>query len=143
MLKGISPLISSELLAILHRMGHGDRLVFADAFFPAHSLGPTVLEAAGLEITDLLEAVLPLFTLDQYVEAPLTMMQAVEGDELDPAVATTYEAIVANHEPDRARIRYIDRYAFYDEAATSYAIVLTGSAQKYANLMVAKGVTPV
>ncbi len=31
MLKGISPLISSELLAILHRMGHGDRLVFADA----------------------------------------------------------------------------------------------------------------
>lgn len=142
MLKGISPLISSDLLATLHRMGHGDRLVFADAFFPAYSMGPPVVAAAGLQITDLLKAVLPLFTLDQYVEAPLTMMQAVAGDQLDPAVAADYEAIVTSFEPDRARIRYVERQAFYDEAKTSFAIVLTGAAKKYANLMVGKGVTP-
>lgn len=143
MLKGISPLVSSELLATLHRMGHGDRLVFADAFFPAFSLGPPVVVAAGLEITDLLGAVLPLFTLDQYTGSPLTMMQAVPGDELDPEVAASYQSVVAGFEPDRAQVRYVERHAFYEEAATSFAIVLTGSARKYANLMIAKGVTPI
>lgn len=34
MLIGIAPLISSELLTVLHRMGHGDELVLADAHFP-------------------------------------------------------------------------------------------------------------
>jgi L-fucose mutarotase len=122
-------------------MGHGDRLVFADAFFPGYSLGPPVVTASGLEITDLLGAVLPLFTLDQYTDSPLTMMQAVPGDELDPEVAASYQTVVANFEPDRAHIRYVERHAFYEEAATSFAIVLTGSARKYANLMIAKGVT--
>ena len=31
MLIGIPPLISPDLLAVLHRMGHGDEIVFADA----------------------------------------------------------------------------------------------------------------
>ena len=30
MLKGISPLLSPELLSILSRMGHGDEIVLAD-----------------------------------------------------------------------------------------------------------------
>ena len=34
MLRGISPLISPELLAVLARMGHGDEIVLADAHFP-------------------------------------------------------------------------------------------------------------
>ncbi|MDR1306670.1 MAG: fucose isomerase, partial [Treponema sp.] len=34
MLIGISPVISPELLDALFRMGHGDELVLADAFFP-------------------------------------------------------------------------------------------------------------
>ncbi|HAH70890.1 MAG TPA: ribose ABC transporter, partial [Succinivibrionaceae bacterium] len=35
MLKGISPLITPELLYALSAMGHGDALVIADANFPA------------------------------------------------------------------------------------------------------------
>ena len=35
MLKGISPLLSPELLHILASMGHGDEIVLADANFPA------------------------------------------------------------------------------------------------------------
>ena len=40
MLKTISPLISPELLKVLAEMGHGDEIIFSDAHFPAHSMGP-------------------------------------------------------------------------------------------------------
>ena len=39
MLKGISPIISPELLKIIAEMGHGDELVLADANFPGTSSG--------------------------------------------------------------------------------------------------------
>ena len=39
MLKGISPIISPELLKALAEMGHGDELVIADGNFPCHSTG--------------------------------------------------------------------------------------------------------
>ena len=35
MLKGISPLISPDLLKVLAQMGHGDEIVLSDAHFPA------------------------------------------------------------------------------------------------------------
>lgn len=86
MLKGISPLISPDLLKALASMGHGDEIILADAHFPADSFNERVLRADGLRIPNLLEAILPLFELDAYVPAPLAMMAAVEGDQLDPSV---------------------------------------------------------
>ena len=79
MLKGISPLISPELLATLARMGHGDEIVLADAHFPGDSFNLNVIRADGLRIADLLDAILPLFELDAYVPTPLFMMAAVEA----------------------------------------------------------------
>ena len=35
MLKGISPILTPELLKIIAEMGHGDELVLADGNFPA------------------------------------------------------------------------------------------------------------
>jgi len=52
MLRGISPLLSPELLAALYRMGHGDALVLADAHFPGESLGRRVLRADGLDLPE-------------------------------------------------------------------------------------------
>ena len=66
MLKNISPLISPDLLKVLAQMGHGDEIIFADAHFPAHSMGPQVLRADGVSVSDLLGAVIPLFELDSY-----------------------------------------------------------------------------
>ena len=39
MLKGISPILTPELLKIIAEMGHGDELVLADGNFPAASIG--------------------------------------------------------------------------------------------------------
>ena len=55
MLKGISPLISPELLSVLYRMGHGDEIVLADAHFPGDACGQRVVRADGLRIASLLD----------------------------------------------------------------------------------------
>lgn len=143
MLKGISPLLSPELLALLFRMGHGDELVLADAHFPGETFNPRVLRADGLRIPALLEAILPLFELDAYVDDPLVMMAAVEGDTLDPAVEQSYLVPIGRHAPAAPVIRRIERFAFYDRARSAFAVVMTGETAKYGNIILKKGVTPV
>ena len=39
MLKGVDKIVSPLLLKALCEMGHGDKLVIADANFPSHSVG--------------------------------------------------------------------------------------------------------
>jgi len=142
MLKGISPLISPELLEVLARMGHGDEIILADAHFPGESFNGRVLRADGLRIPDLLEAILPLFELDSYVPAPLTMMAAVAGDELDPKVEESYLKAIHKTNPNVAPIARIDRFDFYDKARGAFAVLMTGETAKYGNILLKKGVTP-
>ena len=142
MLKGISPLLSPELLALLHRMGHGDEIVLADAHFPGHTFNHNVVRADGLKIPALLDAILPLFELDSYVDAPLVMMAAVKGDQLDPSVEASYRAVIDRHAPAKPVIARIDRFAFYDRAKAAFAVVMTGETAKYGNILLKKGVTP-
>ncbi len=142
MLKGISPLLSPQLLEVLCRMGHGDELVLADAHFPGESLGVPVVRADGLRIPALLDALLPLLELDSYVDAPVVMMDAVPGDRLDPAVEASYRAAIDRHAPHTAAIKRIERFAFYERARRAFVIVMTGETAKYGNVLLKKGVTP-
>ncbi|NLC56129.1 MAG: L-fucose mutarotase [Armatimonadetes bacterium] len=142
MLKGISPLLSPELLAVLARMGHGDEIVLADAHFPGETFGQRVLRADGLRIADLLDAILPLFELDSYVDAPVVMMAAVPGDTLDPAVEQAYRAVIDRHAPATPPIARIERFTFYERARAAFAVVMTGETAKYGNVILKKGVTP-
>lgn len=142
MLKGISPLLSPELLAVLARMGHGDEIVLADAHFPGDTFNGRVIRADGLRIPDLLEAILPLFELDAYVDAPLVMMAAVAGDNLDPQVERDYLVPIRKHAPAAPAISRIDRFAFYERAEKAFAVVMTGELAKYGNILLKKGVTP-
>ena len=142
MLKGISPLISPELLATLASMGHGDEIVLADAHFPGHTFNEHVIRADGLAINQLLDAILPLFELDAYDEAPVVMMAAVEGDQLDPCVEESYLVPIKKHAPDFAKVNRIGRFDFYDRAEEAFAVVMTGETAKYGNILLKKGVTP-
>lgn len=142
MLKGISPLISPELLATLSTMGHGDEIVLADAHFPGDSFNSFVIRADGLRIPDLLEAILPLFELDSYVPHPLVMMAPVAGDQLDPSVEERYLERIHITNPQVAPIERIDRFEFYERTKNAFAVVMTGEAVKYGNILLKKGVTP-
>ena len=143
MLKGISPLISPDLLSVLSRMGHGDEIVLADAHFPGETFNSMVLRADGQKIADLLAAILPLFELDAYVAHPLVMMAAVPGDTLDPLVEEGYLSSIHQTNPSVAPIERIDRFAFYERAKSAFAVVMTGETAKYGNIILKKGVTPI
>lgn len=143
MLKGISPLLSPDLLSILARMGHGDEIVLADAHFPGETIGQRVVRADGLRIPDLLAAILPLFELDSYVDDPVVMMAPVPGDVLDPSVEASYRAVIDRFAPQTPPIVRIDRFAFYERARKAFCVVMTGETAKYGNIILKKGVTPV
>ncbi|MDW0616426.1 L-fucose mutarotase [Mannheimia haemolytica] len=143
MLKGIHPAISPDLLKVLAEMGHGDELVLSDAHFPAHSIHQNVIRADGLSVATLLEGISALFEFDQYVEAPLAMMQAVKGDTLDPSVEERYLNAIKKVNGTAPKIERVERFAFYDRAKNAYAVVITSELAKYGNIIIKKGVTPV
>ena len=139
MLIGVSPVISPELIGVLHRMGHGDEIVLADAFFPGDTCNSRVIRADGIRIPQLLEGILRLINLDSYVPAPVAMMAPVPGDSLDPEVEKRYRAKLSYD----GKIERMERYAFYERAKKAYAVVLTGETVKYGNIIIKKGVVSV
>ncbi len=140
MLKGISPLLSPELLKVLAEMGHGDELVIGDANFPAQSMGQRCVREDGHGGVALLDAILSLFPLDTFVDAPVTLMQVVPGTlDGDPPIWKDFHATVAKHQPGTA-IAQIERFAFYDRARKAYACIATGERSLYACIILKKGV---
>ncbi len=111
MLKGIPSILSPELLKILMEMGHGD----------------------------MLDAILQLFPLDPYVEAPVSLMEVMPGDPVETPIWDEYAAIIEKHEPG-TKIGHIERFQFYETAKRAYAIVATGESALYTNIILQKGV---
>ena len=141
MLKGISPVVSPDLLKALAEMGHGDEIVFSDAHFPAQRyerLGVRVIRADGLAADTLLKGISPLFELDTY-EIPVAMTAPVPGDTLDPEVEAAYRKALGYE----GKIDFVSRQALYERAGKTYAVVITGETRKYGNIFLKKGVTPV
>ena len=139
MLKGIPPILGPELLATLRAMGHGDEIVIADANFPATFLGPKTHRAEGITATDMLEAILTLMPLDDFVDVAAIGMAVVDDPDARPPVYADFETIMARHEP-QARFATIERFAFYDRAKTASAVVQTGETRLYGNIILKKGV---
>lgn len=140
MLKGISKLISPELLKILMEMGHGDEIILADGNFPAASHAARLIRADGHDIPELLEAVLQLFPLDTYSEHPVGLMAVVPGDPVETPIWNIYQSTVDTNEGRNISFEYIERFAFYERAKKAYAIVATGEGALYANIILRKGV---
>ena len=90
MLKGISSIISPDLIKILMEMGHGDEIVLADGNFPAASVAQRLSRSDGNQLPQLLEAVLRLFPLDTFVEHPAAVMAVVPGDSSKPTIWEKY-----------------------------------------------------
>ena len=143
MLKNIPKILSPEMLKVLCEMGHSDRIVIADANFPAESMGKNaiVIRADGHSATDMLDAILTVFPLDTYVESPVRLMQVMPGDPVETPIWDEYKEIVAKHD-DRGVEAFgeYERFEFYEEAKKCYAIIATGESALYANLILQKGV---
>ena len=142
MLKGISPMLSPELLKVLCEMGHSDTIVIADGNFPAETMGKDaiVIRMDGHGVPEILQAILGVFPLDQYVEKPVSLMERVPGDTADISIWKTYEEMIAKEDPRGTTvIRTLERFAFYEEAKKAYAIIATSETSQYANILLQKG----
>ena len=142
MLIGIDPVISPELLDTLFRMGHGDEIVLGDAFFPGASMNSRVIRADGIRIPALLNGILALINLDSYVASPLVMMAPASGDTLDESVEKSYRAVIDKRWPGTPPIERMERFAFYERTKKAFAVLVTGEAVKYGNIILKKGVIP-
>lgn len=140
MLKGLSPLLSPELLKMLAEMGHGDEIVLADANFPAASHARRLVRADGHSVAALLKEILALFPLDTFVESPAFVMQPVDESAGEPPVWVDYRQVIETAEGRAIPLQPIERFAFYDRAREAYAIVATGETALYGNLIMKKGV---
>ena len=138
MLKNIPKIVSPALLKVLCEMGHGDEIVIADGNFPAETYGQRVIRADGLGGEEVLDAVLSLIPLDTYALENLLLMQTTNGDPT-PEIWDKYFTIAKKHD-DNLREGTIERFAFYERAKKAYAVIATGEAKIYANVIIKKGV---
>ncbi len=138
MLKGISPIISPELLKILMEMGHGDEIVIGDGNFPAASCAQRLVRLDGHGVTEVLDAILALMPLDTYVDLPASLMATTNGDPT-PEIWADYKKVLAKYD-EKTDMCELERFEFYDRAKAAYAVVATGETAVYANIILKKGV---
>ncbi len=138
MLKGLSPLLSPDLLHVLASMGHGDEIVLADANFPAATHAKRLVHMPGTSAPAVLDAVLSVLPLDDFVAQPALTMQVVGDAGARPPVVDDFDAVLRQHGFGASSA--LERFAFYERAAKAFAIVATGETRIYGNLLLKKGV---
>ena len=139
MLKNIPPILGPDLLHILRAMGHGDEIAIVDANYPAEAAGPHLVRLDGLTATDVLDAILTVMPLDDFVDEAAICMQVVGDPNRREPVMDEFEAIIKRHEP-RMGLSSLERFAFYERVKAGYAIVQTGESRLYGNVLLKKGV---
>jgi L-fucose mutarotase len=139
MLKAIPPILSPDVLKILMEMGHGDELVLADGNFPAASVAQRLVRCDGNGTPALLDAILQVLPLDQYVTQPVALMAVVPGDLHKPTIWNQYSEIIGRRER-AVDFEYVERFAFYERAKRAYAVFATSERALYANVILKKGV---
>ena len=146
MLKNIPSILSPDLLAVLNEMGHGDRICIGDGNFPGASMagaeGAILIRADGHGVPALLDAILQVIPLDEYVETPAMIMEVMPQDkDLDIPIIDEYKKIVAKYDErgEKAFGSY-ERFEFYEQAKKCYCILQSGETAIYANIILQKGV---
>lgn len=139
MLKGVSPLLTPELLHVIAQMGHGDVLAIVDRNYPAHR-HPRVLPVSGSDTTNVAEAICQLFPVDTFVEPAAWRMvpqddTAFMGDS-HRAFARTLEAAEGRY----VEVAGVRRMDFYEQAAGAFAVVHTSDDRPYSCFLLMKGV---
>ena len=141
MLRCIPKILPPDLVKYMMEMGHSDYLVIADANFPGTAHAKRVIRMDSVCIPQLLEAMLPLYPLDTFIQDPVRLMRNL-GSEPVPEVWETYRSILKTHDKDSAftDFGFLDRLDFYHFAEQAYIIVQTGDNVCYGNIILQKGV---
>lgn len=141
MLRNIPKILPPELVKIMMEMGHSDVLIIADANFPGTAHAKKIIRMDGIMIPELLEAVLKLFPLDNFIDNPVRLMRNLPTEPV-PEIWETYRELLEKYDQDGAfhDFEFIDRLPFYEIAEDAVVIVQTGDESRYGNIILQKGV---
>ena len=144
MLIKINPILSPELLSTLRKMGHGDKLILADANFPADTMNKKVIRLDGVNIPDAAKAILSVFPLDSFlVSQGKTPISRMEVDEKPLELLDSHKEfinVVKEVSGSNWKVGSIERQNFYEEAKKSFVIVTTTDARPFSCFIMTKGV---
>jgi L-fucose mutarotase len=141
MLKSIDPLLSADLLWVLAAMGHGDDLALVDANHPAERIARStatgrLIRLPGLSMAQVARAILSVLPIDDFLPDPVRRMQVVGDPDTWPEVQ---KQVQAELDPPLV-LRGIERFAFYEAAKASFAVVQVGDPRPYGCFLFRKGV---
>jgi L-fucose mutarotase len=140
-LKNIPPVLSPDLLKILRAMGHGDEIAIVDGNYPADEHGRRVVRADGVSATTMLDAILSVMPLDDFVDcAAFRPAPRGIGASDDQPVFHEFRAIIDRHEGKSAKMDRLEAADFYQRVKEAYAVVATTEARLYGNIILKKGV---
>ena len=140
MLINIDPILSPELLHALRSMGHGDKLVLADANFPSASLAKKLIRLDGINIPNAAKAILSVLPLDSFVDYPVERMEIDNNPDEINDVHQDLIDVLKNSAGDKWKVGSIERFKFYEKAKQAYMIVSTTDARAFGCVIITKGV---
>jgi L-fucose mutarotase len=145
MLKGIDQRLSAEIVHVLMLMGHGDDLVICDVNHPAATIATEttygkLIDMAGCDIPTAAAAIFSLMPLDTFVPAPVARMQVVGNPDAIVPIFARMQAVVDRAEGRAVTIAPLERFAFYEAAKKSFAIIRTADSGPYGCFILKKGV---
>ncbi len=145
MLKGIDQRLSAEIVHVLMLMGHGDDLVICDVNHPAATIAAAttygkLIDMAGCDIPTAARAILSLMPLDNFVPAPITRMQVVGDPTAERPIFARMQAVADSAEGAPVGMQSLERFAFYEAAKRSFAIIRTADSGPYGCFILKKGV---
>lgn len=139
MLIGVPPLLGPDMLSALRAMGHGDELAIVDGNYPATEHGRRVLRADGHGVIEVIDAVLSVLPVDDFVPHAL-FCACVNGNpaKLDPVHHEMID-LCARKAPG-VSVLPLPGGPFYERVKAAYAVVATSEPRLYGNFIVRKGV---
>jgi L-fucose mutarotase len=135
MLININPLLGPDFLFVLRAMGHGDEIAIVDGNYPAMTDAKKLIRADGIHATPILEAILSVMPLDDFVEQA-AFIPHVEAPQ---PIHATFARIVSAHAPPITLYPLVGQ-DFYNRVRRAFAIVATSEPALYGNIVLRKGV---
>ena len=147
MLRNFDNRLNADVIRCLRAMGHGDDLVICDTNFPAdsvarHTVTGELLRMDNLTAAEAIDAILSVMPLDSFVDKPASRMEIVGKPAEVPPVQAEVQKVIDKREGKSWPMGSTERFAFYEKAKDSYAVIVTGETRFYGCFILKKGVIP-
>jgi L-fucose mutarotase len=138
MLIGLNPIIGPELLYHLRAMGHRDEVALVDANYPALEDARRLVRTDGVDLVNILKAILPIFPLDDDKNGSFFRALYAPQPDLMLPIYQKINALCSELKPE-LKVVPLDPETFYSRVRNAHLVVATGEKALYANVILRKG----